>query len=180
MKLLLVYASRHGSTAEVAEYMARAFEWEGFEVDLDDVETLPEVKAAYDAIVLGSAVHNGKVLPEIVHYVNKYHDKLVKKPVFLWVTCIRILEPNGRQHVLGHYIPQSELSGLPFLDTGVFAGKLDLDSTNWNEAWTLAVRYDGTTPPRDHDGDYRDWKAIEAWVKQTARSIDSLVGEARG
>ncbi len=180
MKLLLVYASIHGSTAEVAEYMARAFEWEGFEVNLADVETLPEVKADYDAIVFGSAVHNGKVLPELVNYIRKYRDKLVKKPLYVWVTCIRVLEPNGRDHVLNHYIPQSELSGLTFLDVGVFAGKLDLDSINWNEAWTLAVRYDGVTPPRDHDGDYRDWKAIEAWVKQAARSIDSLVGEARG
>jgi menaquinone-dependent protoporphyrinogen oxidase len=160
--------------------MARAFEWERFEVDLANLETMPELKTDYDAIVLGSAVHNGKVLPEIVSYIRKYHDKLVKKPLYLWLTCIRVLEPNGREHVLHHYIPQSELGDLPLLDVGVFAGKLDLDSVNWNEAWTLAIRYDGATPPRNHDGDYRDWKAIEAWVKQTAQSIDSLVGEARG
>jgi menaquinone-dependent protoporphyrinogen oxidase len=138
------------------------------------------VKAHHDAIVLGSAVHNGKMLPEMVHYINNFHDKLVKKPLYLWVTCIRVLEPNGREHVLHQYIPQSELGDTPLLDVGVFAGKLDLDSINWNEAWTLAVRYDGAIAPRDHNGDYRDWKAIEAWVKQTARSIDSLVGEARG
>jgi menaquinone-dependent protoporphyrinogen IX oxidase len=104
----------------------------------------------------------------------------VKQPVFLWVTCIRVLEPKGREHVLNHYIPESNLGNIPFLDVGVFAGKLDLDTINWNEAWTLALRYDGVMAPREHDGDFRDWKAIEAWVKQTAQTIDSIVGEARG
>ena len=180
MKLLLVYASIHGSTREVAEYMARAFGWEGFEVDLANVDTLPDVKREYDAVILGSAVHNGRVLPEMVNYINRVREALVKKPLYLWVTCIRVLESNGREHVLNNYIPQSELGDLPLLDVGVFAGKLDLESVNWNEAWTLAVRYDGVTPPRSHDGDYRDWKAVEAWTKATARAIDSIVGEARG
>ena len=179
MKVLLAYASVHGSTAEVARFMRDTLEPWGYEVDAAEVSSISKLEN-YDAIILGSAVHNGMVLPEMSAFVRRFRDRLIRLPVYLFVMCIRILEPDGLDRIRYHYLPQSGMDDFPIESLGVFAGKLDLDSINWNEAWTLALRYDGVTAPRDHDGDYRDWDAIKTWTMQVAESINQLAGEARG
>lgn len=179
MKLLLAYATVHGSTAEVARFMRDILESWGYEVEVADVVTISKL-GNYDAVILGSAIHNGMVLPEMSAFIRRFRDKLVRIPLYLFIMCVRVLEVDGLDRVRYHYIPQSGLADLPIQELGVFAGKLDLENINWNEAWTLAVRYDGSTAPRDHNGDYRDWKAIEKWTMQVAESINEVAGEARG
>jgi menaquinone-dependent protoporphyrinogen oxidase len=179
MKVLMAYASVHGSTAEVAHFIRDVLESWGYEVDVADVIAISQV-SNYDAVILGSAVHNGMALPEMTAFVRRFRDRLVRMPLYLFIMCIRALEVDGLDHVRYHYLPQSGLDDLPVEALGVFAGKLELDNINWNEAWTLAVRYDGTAAPREHDGDYRDWEAIQKWTMQVAESINQLAGEARG
>ena len=61
--LLVVYASRHGATAEIAARIATRLVDSGASVDLrlvDEVETL----GAHDAVVLGAPVYDQSWPPE--------------------------------------------------------------------------------------------------------------------
>src|SRR5512141_346857 len=66
--ILLAYASRFGSTQEVAESIAAALREGGLAVDLQPMQ---EVKALdrYDAVVLGAAIYNAKWHAEAHRFV---------------------------------------------------------------------------------------------------------------
>ena len=68
MPLLVVYASRHGATAEIAARIATRLVDSGASVNLrpiDEVETLD----AYDAVVLGAPVYGHPWPPEANAFV---------------------------------------------------------------------------------------------------------------
>ncbi|MBL8157338.1 MAG: hypothetical protein JNM70_24410 [Anaerolineae bacterium] len=63
------------------------------------------------------------------------------------------------------------LAPLNVRDKAALAGKLDLQSVDWNERWTLAARYDGETWPSSFDGDFRDWEKVKAWAEKVAQDL---------
>ena len=62
MQILVTVASRHGATAEIGSAIADALRADGHVVDELAPEDVVDV-AAYDAVVLGSAVYTAHWLP---------------------------------------------------------------------------------------------------------------------
>jgi menaquinone-dependent protoporphyrinogen oxidase len=58
MTVLVTYASKHGSTKEIAERIAATLRRSGIETDLQPVEAVRDVEP-YAAVVLGSAIYYG-------------------------------------------------------------------------------------------------------------------------
>jgi menaquinone-dependent protoporphyrinogen oxidase len=170
MKVLVAYASAHGSTGEVAEFIGREFTAKGLTVttvNVNDVQMLGE----YDAFVLGTAIHSGSWLPEMARFMIHWEERLAQKPVYFWVNCVRIMEQYGREHVMEYYMRHDILHRIGAHNVAIFAGKLDLKAVDWNERWTLAARYDGATWPNGFDGDFRDWDKIRAWANHVANEL---------
>lgn len=170
MKILIAYATVHGSTREVAEFMKSILEGHGFEVVTANVKDITSVEE-YDAFVLGSAIYGGMWLTEMSHFLTNQQAQLAAKPVYFWITCIRVLESDGREHALQYYVHRDMLRQIGNRDVGIFAGKLKLDEIDWNERWTLSIRYDGKEMPGTFNDDYRDWDAIKAWTEQVASGL---------
>ena len=80
MKLLVAVASRHGSTHEIANALARQLGRAGHTVDVQTVDDSPTVEA-YDAAVIGSAVYMGKWLPQAEQFVDRHQEQLAAMPV---------------------------------------------------------------------------------------------------
>jgi flavodoxin len=78
--VLVAYASREGSTAEIAETIGMVLREAGAEVDVLPVKEVHNLDG-YDAVVLGSAVHIGKVLPEAVQFAKRHQPVLADLPV---------------------------------------------------------------------------------------------------
>jgi menaquinone-dependent protoporphyrinogen IX oxidase len=112
-------------------------------------------------------------LPAMEEFARRFRHELAEKPVYLWLSCIRVLEQYGEQHVREHYLNPEVTKRMNLKDIAIFPGKLLLDETDWNERWTLAARYDGNTWPSGFDGDFRDWKAIDQWAAAIAASLVS-------
>lgn len=168
MKFLVGYTSVHGSTTEVAHFIAAILREYSFEVRVANVESLSEV-GTYDAFMLGSPIHNSTILPAMSAFVRRFRDELTLKPVYFWVTCIRVLEPGGWRHVMENYIPYDVDPGINPAQVAAFAGRVDFAEINLNERWALAAHYDGSATPAD--GDFRDWDAIRAWVEPIATAL---------
>jgi menaquinone-dependent protoporphyrinogen oxidase len=172
VKVLIAYATVHGSTAEVAERMKPVFEKQGFDVTTANVKDLTSVEG-YDAYVIGSPIYAGMWLTEISHFLSDYSSVLATKPSYLWIMGIRVLEADGKEHALQYYVHQHDLQRVGVKDVGVFAGKLNLDEIDWNERWTLSIRYDGKEMPGTFNDDYRNWDEITAWAEKVAGEIKS-------
>lgn len=170
MKVLIAYASAKGSTAEVAARIGHGIAERGHQVTVLDVREVQSL-GAFDAVVLGSAVRAGAWLPEVTEFTNRFRHELAEKPTWLWLSCIRVLEQHGEQHVREHYIDPAILKHMNLKEMTVFAGRLSLDEVDWNERWTLAARYDGNTWPSGFDGDFRDWKTIDLWAASIAAAL---------
>jgi menaquinone-dependent protoporphyrinogen oxidase len=167
MNILVAYASAHGSTAQVANVIGQVLTARGSCVTVANVKEVLNIHE-YDALVLGSAIRHGAVLPEMSALLRAFGKELASKPIYLWVNCIRVLEQHGEKYVLDYYLDHQILNPLHVRNIAVFAGKLALENTDWNERWTLAARYDGSTWPSSFDGDYRDWTKIRTWAERIA------------
>ena len=174
MKVLVGYASVHGSTAEVAQRMGRVLSEKGHAVTMVDVRTLAQIDE-YEAFVLGTAIHAGTWLPEFKVFLKTFNTQLINKPIYLWVNCIRVLEEYGMDHAMDFYMVPELLAHLNVRSRTAFAGKLDLQAVDWNERWSLAARYDGHAWPSDFDGDFRDWEKIIDWASAAANDLQAVV-----
>ncbi len=170
MKILVAYASKHGSTAEIARFIGDILEEHDAEVIVSDVETVKSVDG-YDAFVIGSPIYGGMWLTEFSQFLEKFKSQMAAKPVYMWIACIRVLEPNGREFALREYVYQPTLVQIGVKEIEVFAGKLNLAEIDWDERWTLSARYEGEVLPGSHNDDYRDWNAIRAWATRVRSEL---------
>jgi menaquinone-dependent protoporphyrinogen oxidase len=171
MKMLIAYASVHGSTAEVALFLKRVFSVYDAEVTVSAVDQVTSV-AGYDAFILGTPISDGMWLRELLEFADRFRDELAQKPCYFWISCIRVLESDGYEHARQNYIHQPTLDALKVQDVAVFAGRLKLENINWEERWMLSLRYDGAKRPAFLNKDFRNWEAIAAWGNKIAHKLE--------
>ena len=82
-KVLVVYASRHGATREIAQRIGDVLRTEGLEVDVAPADHAAGVGAA-DAVVVGSAVYMGTWLKDAVEFVKRNEVRLAEVPVWFF------------------------------------------------------------------------------------------------
>jgi menaquinone-dependent protoporphyrinogen oxidase len=167
-KVLVAYASKRGSTAEIAEAIASALEASGFEVDCVEAGTAVGL-GGYDAVVLGSAVYMRRWRGEARHFLRKHRRELEQLP--LWVFSSGPTGDPARDNPAwtepGHTIKLVEQLGAR--EHVVFGGSMPAEPHGRVEQSMV----DGT-PPEFRDR--RDWDEIRAW---TARIAAELHADAR-
>ncbi|MCI0711389.1 MAG: flavodoxin domain-containing protein [Chloroflexi bacterium] len=171
MKLLLAYASRKGSTRDTIEKMGERLTDKGFEITVTDCDEVHDV-SDYDGIIIGSGIYKGMWLPAAETFLRRFSEALGTTPLAAFILCIRILEPDGREHVMTEYMPMHLLEKLNVISLEAFAGQLIASEIEWHERWTLTIRYDGAVDPNQtFDEDYRRWDKIYAWVDEIAEKF---------
>jgi menaquinone-dependent protoporphyrinogen oxidase len=158
--ILLAYASRFGSTQEVAETIAAALREAGLEVHLQPMQ---EVKSLdrYDAVVLGAAIYNAKWNADAHQFVMLYQDDLAQLPVAIFtlgpLSASDAAKRNSRRQLDG------ELTKYPWLRpvaVEIFAGKYDPSKPGMGF-------FDRFLPARDA----RNWNAIRAWANELSAQL---------
>ena len=162
-KILVTYASRAGSTAEVAEAIGRTLAEGGAQVDVRAMNDVKDL-SSYRAVVAGSAIRASRWLPEATQFIKTHQAILTRKPFAMFTVCITMAMKNAENYragVAGWVAPVRAL--VKPLDEGLFAGMLDFSKLplNWD---TLMLRLTVAVGifPR---GDHRDWNAINNWAK---------------
>jgi len=171
MKILVAYATAHGSTAEVAQFIGRVFSTYNADVTVANVIDIQSVEG-YDAYVLGSAIHAGLWLQDMCLFMDRFEEALKSKPSYFWVSCIRALEDDGRKHALKYYFDNKLLESFDLRKQAVFTGKLNVNAITRHEQWFLVANYDGKLTTGNINHDYRDWKAIAAWANGVANDLE--------
>lgn len=161
MKILVAYASKHGSTKEIAEAVAQEISTQGIEVDIYDVAAVENL-ADYSAVVLGSAIYAGSWLPSAQHFAEQQRDALRQLP--LWVFSSG---PIGEGDPKPHHKPEelvTSLGNTPMRHHEIFAGKLDIENLGFAERMISRAL-------RAPTGDFRDWKVIRDWARGIAQEL---------
>lgn len=164
-RLLVTYATKAGSTAQIAEFIGSVLREATFTVDVRPIKNIDTLDGdGYQAVVIGSAVRAGQVLPEVLGFVNQHKYALRKMPTAFFVVCATLHEdtPENRQIVMQYVYPLIDL--VKPVSTGLFAGKVDRSTVELPTR--LFMRFLRVLPIGG--GDWRDWKGIRTWAEATA------------
>ncbi len=162
-KILITYASRAGSTAEIAEAIGRTLSENGTQVQVLPMQDVNDL-SAYRAVIAGSAMRSSKWLPEAMQFITTHRAVLSQKPVATFTVCITLAMSTSdqyRQAVAGWIQPVRAL--VKPVSQGLFTGMLDFSKLplNWDAVKLRAVVALGIFPKDDR----RDWKAIHDWAE---------------
>ena len=158
-RILIAYASRCGSTGEIAEAIGQTLCGTGVPTDVRLVKNV-DVLSPYHAVILGSAVRAGKWLPEAVAFVKKHQDTLSRIPLAYFVVCMAMKDDTieNRRRASAFLDPLYEAAPLVKpVDTGLFAGATDFNKLSFINRSILKAK---GIP----EGDFRNWDAIRTWT----------------
>ncbi len=155
-KILVTYATRAGSTFEVAARVAEVLRAAGATVDVKYVTAVHELEG-YDAVVVGSSIRMGRWLPEAVAFVQAHRETLSHIPTayFLVSGFLREDTPEMQRKVLAYLDPVRKI--LEPTSIGMFAGKMDYSKVDWLDR-SIAEAVSSS------EGDWRSWEAIRGWA----------------
>jgi menaquinone-dependent protoporphyrinogen oxidase len=163
MNVLVAYASKRGSTAEIAETVAATLRREGLGVCLERVEDVRSLER-FDAVVLGSAVYMKRWRGDARHFLKKHRKALRQMPFWVfssgpvgdpanddpeWMEPPKLAEKVGDLGGRGHV---------------VFGGRVPTEPKGFMEK----AMVEGVTKEYR---DRRDWDEIRAWAKQVASEL---------
>ncbi len=168
-KILVAYASRAGSTVGIANAIAQNLAKIGASVDVRQVETVTNLYP-YDAVIVGSAIHGQKWLPEAMQFMRDHQPELSRKPFAAFMVCITLSMANADQYREGLKAWMSPVRDMVRpVSEGYFAGGLDFSKLPFSLN-VLAMRFVALTEMWK-EGDHRDWNAIHAWSNSLPSSL---------
>lgn len=168
-QVTVVYASKHGSTHEIAEVLAEEFRAAGLEVALEDAKDVRRLEG--DALVLGSAVYMGRWRREAKHVLDRQADAIKAMPFWIfstgpvgdpaketdederWLEPRHVVERATELGVRGHVIFGGSLADPP---EGMMQKAMAKDMP-------------------DEFKDRRDWDEIRSWARGVAAELGAKV-----
>jgi len=152
-RALVTYASKHGSTREVAERVAEVMRDAGADVDVLAAAEVGHLRG-YDTVVLGGALYAGRLHKDARRFLARLRDALsVRRVAVFAMGPQKIEESAGSRAQLDR-----ALAKVPEIDpiaVAIFGGVIDPDK----------LRFPFNRMPAS---DARDWAAIEAWAAALA------------
>lgn len=167
MQVLVAYASEHGSTREIAERVAAVLEDHGLEVTTSPVDWVERLND-FEAVVVGSAVHNLHWLPQARELLDRHEKELQARRVWLFSVGMPAALRWPLRGVAGRREEAAlaeELSGVAARDHRLFSGAYHRVQ---NDSFVGRVLFDVVA---GRYGDYRDWPDIDAWAHGIAHAL---------
>jgi len=162
-RVLVVVASKHGSTIDIGRTISDGLREAGCAVDFRASDSVAGF-GGYDAVVLGSAVYLGHWLPAAEEFASDQaeHLKLVDVWLFESGPVGETASPNGSTEE-GAQIAQ--MVGARAIKA--FAGRLDRRELNLGERALVRLT-------KQTYGDFRDGVAITSWARSIAAELRAI------
>jgi len=156
-KVLVAFASKHGSTRGIAHAVGGALHSCGCEVRVLPAGLVRSV-LEYDAVLVGSAIYHDQWLWDARRLLRRVRGELSDRPIWLFSSGPIGGTPGGDALVAtgcggGTAVPSTllpSLRGVPVLGHATFAGRVDARASGMLER----------DVPR---GDWRDFRQVGSW-----------------
>ncbi|HEX9122414.1 MAG TPA: flavodoxin domain-containing protein [Actinomycetota bacterium] len=162
MTVLVVYASKHGSTEGIAEGIAERLRERGKQTEVRPIVEVSDLESP-EAVVLGSAVYMGSWMKEASAFVERHREELARIPVWLFSSG-----PTGTEATeVG--VTDKQLAALREAvgprDHHVFFGAIDPAKLGFVEKRIVKAVKAPT-------GDFRDWEEIHSFADEIADALN--------
>jgi menaquinone-dependent protoporphyrinogen oxidase len=164
MRVLVVHASKRGSTAEIAEAIAEVLRDRGL-----DVDCLAAAQAgspdAYDAVVIGSAVYMRRWRGDAKHFLRAHAHALSQRPFWIFSSG-PVGDPSKPPNPAWLEPPRivDRAQQLGVREHVVFGGRVAAEPQGPLERAMVE-----NTPAQYRD--LRDWDEIRAWAGHIASEL---------
>jgi len=172
LDVLVVFASRAGATAEIAERIGERVARAGHHVVVRPVTDSVD-PARHDAVVLSSAVYMGHWLKEATGFARRNRPALSGRPLWLFSSGplgTEQLDDEGRdlREVSAPKELPELLETLQPRDHRVFFGALDPHRLSLTHRSLRALPAGRRILP---EGDFRDWREVDSWATGIATQL---------
>jgi menaquinone-dependent protoporphyrinogen oxidase len=169
MTTLIVYGSRHGTTAEIAERIKGILESKGISTEALPLDKVTDFNK-YSVVIVGSAIHTFEWLPESRSFLHTNASKLLNIPTWAFsVGC-----PGGAPKRWDMTREEEETmirghieSDIKIKDHALFYGRFFKShfTLTWRLVWSvMGGKY----------GDFTKMDEVDAWGKKVADAILAL------
>lgn len=101
MKTLIIYATKHGTTRTCVEMLSSQLAGEVMMLDLKEQKTID--MDPYDTVVLGGAIHAGRLDAKIRSFALEHKDMLLKKKLGLFICGMEEKEEEIKKQLSLNY-----------------------------------------------------------------------------
>jgi len=162
--ILVGFATRTGSTQEVAEAIAAALREGGLAVDCQPVKKVHSLDG-YTAVVLGAPLYMFRWHKDAKHFLSRHRQALMARPVAVFALGPFHDDAKERQDARAQL--DKELLKFPWFAPAaveIFGGKYDPATLGFPLNLLPALKHMPAT-------DIRDWPAIRAWASGLAAQL---------
>jgi menaquinone-dependent protoporphyrinogen oxidase len=167
-KMLVAYATRYGSTGEVADAVGARLRERGLDADVKPSKKVSSLDG-YDAVVFGAPFYLGSMLKEGRKFLEQQRAALEDRPIAIFA-----LGPTSADDDLAEASKQLDkaMEKMPWLEpvaAQMFVGKYDPAKLR------LADKLIAAPPASPLHGlgarDDRDWGAIGEWAERMTQCV---------
>lgn len=170
--ILVTYATRYGSTQEVAETIAAELNKLGLATTLQPMNKVLTIDG-YDAVILGAPIYIGRLHKDGRSFLTRHHDALKAKSVALFALGPTNNKQEDWQNVRTQFEQiLAQLSWLKLIATELFGGKFDPAALRFPDS--LLSLFPASPIRNMPASDVRDWTAIRAWANGLAQKFSLL------
>jgi menaquinone-dependent protoporphyrinogen oxidase len=163
--ILVAYATRYGSTQQVAEAIATTLREAGLVVDLKPLREVRSLEA-YRAVVLGAPLFMFHLHKDALDFLSRHRKAIANLPVAVFVLG-PVHDPHDDKEWQDSRLQlDKELAKFPWfspLTIEIFGGKYDPTALRFP-----LKMFAGAEPASD----IRDWAAIQAWAQTLPPRLD--------
>jgi menaquinone-dependent protoporphyrinogen oxidase len=162
-QILITYATRAGSTAEIASEIGQTLEKNGLNVEIKPVRQVASL-SGYQTVLLGSPIRMGSWLPEMVKFIQAHQAALNALPTALFtVHMLNVGEDESSRTARTAYVaPVRTL--LPNAQQAFFTGRMDFSRLSLLDRFIAKM-------VKAVESDQRDWNAIQQWAQTLSLQI---------
>lgn len=156
-KILVTYATRAGSTAEIAAAIGETLTARGFSVDIQPVKAQPALDG-YTAAILGSPIRMGGWLPEMVRFAEVHQTALSAMPTALFTVHMLNTGEDEESRAAREAYLDAMRAVLPDALSAYFEGLMDFSRLSLLDRFISKM-------VKAVEADHRDWDAIKQWAE---------------
>lgn len=168
-KILLAYASVHGSTQEIAEQIAETIRNEGLTVDLQEARKVQSL-TGYQAIVLGAPIYMFHLHKDALNFISRHKDTLMDGLPIAIFAGGPIEADKDQWGDISKQLDQ-ELAKFPWLKpiaVEIVGGRFDPTKLRFPYNLIPALK-------QMPAADLRDWTAIRSWSNDLVYKLQHVI-----
>lgn len=170
-RILVAYATRYGSTQEVAEAVAGTLRERGRDTTLQPTHGVRSLEE-YGAVVLGAPLYMFHWHKDALHFLERHRAALITRPVAVF--ALGPFHDDAKEYQEVRQQLDKELAKYPWLTPraiAIFGGKFDPAKLSFPHNLLPALK---NMPASD----VRDWTAIGAWASDLAAMLQPAESQA--